>query len=109
MAVAVIADVEDLALRSAAGFNAVIAGFLGWRFLAVSSLGSKDERVAGPLLLARGRSFPAAAVFLCSVIQLAFLHWQNSAIDHGYPVDYLRFHTLAFGTKPIAGLVQTNH
>jgi hypothetical protein len=108
MAVAAIAGVEDLALRSAAGSKAVIAGFLGWRFLAVSGLGSKDERVAGPLRLARGRSFPAAALFLCSVIQFAFLHWQNSAIDRGYPMDYVRFHRLAFGTKPFAGLVQTN-
>jgi hypothetical protein len=108
-AVASIAGVEDFALRSTAGFNAAIAGFLLSRFLAVSGLGSKDERVAGPLRLARGRSFPTAAVLLCSVIQFALFHWQNSAIDRGYPMDYLRFYTLAFWTKPFAGLIQTNH
>ena len=90
-AVALIAGVEDLGLRSAAGFNPVIAGFLRLRFLAAGGLGSKDERVAGPLRLARGRSFSAAAVILCSVIQFAFLHWQNSAIDREYPMDYRAF------------------
>src|ERR1035441_1306657 len=105
---AVIAGVEDLALRSAAGFNPVIAGFLRLRFVAVGGLGSKDERVAGPPRLARGRSFPAAAVFLCSVIQFAFLHWQNSAIHRGYPMVCVRSHRLAFGTKPLAGLLQTD-
>jgi hypothetical protein len=95
-------------LRSAAGFNPVIAGFLRLQFLAVVGLGSKDERVAGPLRLAGGRSFSATAVILWSVTQFAFLYWQNLTIDREYPMDHLRLHTLAFGTKPFAGLVQTN-
>jgi hypothetical protein len=95
-------------LRSAVGFNAVMAGILRSRFLAVGGLGSKDERMAGPQRLAGGRSLPAAAVILCFVIQFAFLPWQNSAVDRGYPMDYVRFHRLVFETKPFTGLVQTN-
>src|ERR1019366_3602333 len=72
-AVAVIAGMEDIAFRSAAGFNPVIVGFLRLRFLAVGGLGSKDERVAGPLGFVRGRSLSAAAVILWSVTQFAFL------------------------------------
>jgi hypothetical protein len=64
--------------------------------------------VAGPLRLAAGRWFSAAAVVLCSGIQLVFLRWPNSAIDPGCLMDYVRFHRLALGTKPFAGLAQTN-
>ena len=108
-AVTAVAGVGDLALRGATGFSAVIAGFLWAQFLVVGGLGPKDERVAGPLRLASGRLSPAAAVVLNSVIQFAFLHWQNSAVDRGYPMDYARFHRLALGTKPFAGLVQANN
>jgi hypothetical protein len=105
---AVIASVDNVGLRNDAGFNAVIADFLRLQFLAVVGFGSKNERVAGPLPLARGRSFSAAAVVLWSVTQFVFSYRQNLAIDREYPMDYLRFHTLAFGTKLFAGLVQTN-
>jgi len=47
--------VENLVLHSVAGFNPVIARFLRLRFLAILGLGSKDERVAALLPLARGR------------------------------------------------------
>ena len=106
--VAPVAGGNGLASISAGGFNPIMAGFLRLRFLAAGSLGSKDERVAGPLRLARGRSFSAAAVILYSVIQVAFLHWQDSAIDRRYPMDFGRSHRVALRTKPFAGLVQTN-
>jgi hypothetical protein len=99
---AVIAGVENLASRTAAGFNHVIVGSLRLRFLAAGGLGSKDERGAGPLRLARGPSLTSAAVLLCSDTQFAFLQWQNLAIDLGYPLDYVRLHRLAFETIPFA-------
>jgi hypothetical protein len=85
-AVASIAGVEDFGLRNAAGVIAVIAGFLRLQFLAVVGFGSKDERVAGPLPLARSRSFSAAAVVLWSVTQFVFSYRQNLAIDREYPM-----------------------
>ena len=93
----------DAGWRSAAGFNRVVAGLLRLRVLAAGGLGSKDERVAEPLRLGRGHAFPAAAVFLCSVIQFAFFHWQCSAIDRGCPQDYVRFPGLNWGRNRLLG------